>query len=199
MTEIAGWIAPAATMIAAMMTAANLGARITGYGFVVFAVGSIAWTIVGFASGQTSLIVANGFLTLVNLVGIWRWLGRQAKFEDGSKSAAERSAASPRVATLFSAGAMAGAAVSGRDGAKLGTVVDAMLRCGARDLAYVVVSDGGTAGLGETLRAVDPERLTFAPEGIEAAFDADAFARLPPLPADSWPAELPREPGAKAA
>ena len=45
--DLAGWIAPAATMIAAMMTAANLGARVTGWGFGVFTLGSIAWSIVG--------------------------------------------------------------------------------------------------------------------------------------------------------
>ncbi|MEK7456583.1 MAG: hypothetical protein AABZ76_16905 [Pseudomonadota bacterium] len=47
MEDLAGWIAPAATMIAAMMTAANLGARVTGWGFGVFTLGSIAWSIVG--------------------------------------------------------------------------------------------------------------------------------------------------------
>jgi hypothetical protein len=40
MNDIAAWIAPAATVIAAVMTAANLGARITDWGFVVFTVGS---------------------------------------------------------------------------------------------------------------------------------------------------------------
>jgi hypothetical protein len=33
LTAMAGWVAPAATMIAAMMTAANLGARVIGWGF----------------------------------------------------------------------------------------------------------------------------------------------------------------------
>lgn len=36
--DLAGWAAPAATMIAAMMTAFNFGARITGWGFVAFTV-----------------------------------------------------------------------------------------------------------------------------------------------------------------
>ncbi|WP_366499360.1 hypothetical protein [Sphingopyxis sp.] len=59
-----------------MMTASNLGARITGWGFAVFTIGSICWSLVGFWSGQTHLVATNVFLTLVNLVGIWRWLGR---------------------------------------------------------------------------------------------------------------------------
>lgn len=46
MEEAAGWIASAATMIAAMMTAANLRSRVTGWGFVIFLVGAIAWSMV---------------------------------------------------------------------------------------------------------------------------------------------------------
>ena len=43
MEEILNWIAPAATILAALMTASNLGARITGVGFIVFTVGSLCW------------------------------------------------------------------------------------------------------------------------------------------------------------
>ena len=98
-------------MIAAMMTAANLGARVTGWGFVVFTAGSIAWSIVGISSGQTNLVATNGFLTLVNLVGVWRWLGRQRAYEDGGKSAtqASRRSAYP---TLFTATGVAGLPVT---------------------------------------------------------------------------------------
>lgn len=88
------------------MTAANLGARLTGWGFVVFTFGSIAWTIVGLTSGQTNLIASNGFLTLVNVVGIWRWLGRQRKYEDGGRSAREASRRSSEP-TLFTATGLA--------------------------------------------------------------------------------------------
>src|SRR6202007_1871385 len=91
MIETAGWLAPAATMIAAMMTAANLGARVTGWGFVVFTVGSIGWCAIALSTGQQNLLWTNGFLTLVNGVGIWRWLGRKARYEAGGKSAEVRS------------------------------------------------------------------------------------------------------------
>lgn len=69
---LAGWGGAAATMIAAMMTAANLGARIIGWGFVVFTIGSVGWSLVGLSSGQNNLVATNTFLTLVNGVGIWR-------------------------------------------------------------------------------------------------------------------------------
>ena len=83
MEEIAGWVASIATMIAAVMVAANLGTRITGWGFVVFTFGSLSWSLVAVLSGQNSLLITNGFLTIVNLAGIWRWLGRQTQFEHG--------------------------------------------------------------------------------------------------------------------
>ena len=59
------------------------------WGFVVFALGSICWSLVGFSSDQTNLLATNAFLTLVNLVGIWRWLGRHHAYEDGGKVATE--------------------------------------------------------------------------------------------------------------
>jgi len=40
MESIATWVAPIATTIAALMTASNLGSRITGYGFIVFTTAS---------------------------------------------------------------------------------------------------------------------------------------------------------------
>src|SRR5579872_3998957 len=105
--DMAGWIAPVATMVAAMMTAANLGARVTGWGFVVFTLGSICWSIVGISTGQTNLLASNGFLTVINVIGIWRWLGRQRSYEDGAKSATRASRRSA-VPTLFTATGIAG-------------------------------------------------------------------------------------------
>jgi hypothetical protein len=97
-------------MIAAMMRSANLGARVTAWGFVVFTVGSLCWTAIGVSSGQTNLLARNGFLTLVNLVGISRWLGWQSAYEDGCQVAetASRASSTP---TLFTATALAGMAV----------------------------------------------------------------------------------------
>ncbi len=190
MQAIAGWVAPAATMIAAMMTAANVGARITGWGFVVFCVGSLAWLVVALATGQQNLLLTNAFLLIVNIVGVWRWLGRQARYEDGGRAAARRSARAP-VPSLFSASALAGMQVTGSDGDALGTIVDAMLRCGRNDVAYVVISDGGSAGLAETLRAVPPDILTFAEGEVRADLDRLAFERIAAIAPDRWPEKLP--------
>jgi hypothetical protein len=94
MLDPAGWIAPAATMIAAIMTAANLGARVTGWGFAVFSVGALAWVIVGATTGQHNLLWSNAFLLLVDLIGVWRWLGRRARYDEAAEAASARSAAS---------------------------------------------------------------------------------------------------------
>ena len=91
MAETISWVATIATIIAASMTAANLGSRITGYGFAVFLVGSLAWLATGLLSDQPALVWTNIVLTVLNIFGIWRWLGRAAKLEDGSTAAAKAS------------------------------------------------------------------------------------------------------------
>lgn len=92
METIANWVAPIATTIAAIMVAANLGTRITGLGFIVFSVGSVAWIVIGAATDQPSLLWQNVFLLLVNIVGIWRWLGIRARYEKGAGAATANSA-----------------------------------------------------------------------------------------------------------
>ncbi len=89
METVFNWAAPIATTIAAVMVAANAGARITGYGFIVFCVGSIAWMGVGWLTGQANLLVQNGILLAINILGIWRWLGIRARCEKGAEIATE--------------------------------------------------------------------------------------------------------------
>lgn len=188
MEDIAGWIAPIATTVAALMTAANLGSRVTGWGFVIFTIGSVAWSAVAIATGQTNLLLTNGFLTLVNAVGIWRWLGRQAKHEDGSEAARARSA-NATVPTLFGIGSLVGGTLTGRDGTTIGTVIDGMMRCDGAGLAYVVVGEGGVGGVGERLHALHPARLRFG-NGVACDLDAGELAGLPVLAQDNWPTSI---------
>lgn len=177
-------------MIAAMMTAANLGARVTGWGFVVFTVGSIGWSIVGLSSGQTNLVATNGFLTLVNAVGIWRWLGRQRAYEDGGASAeaASRRSSSP---TLFTATGIGGMPVVDSSGEAIGQSVEALMSCEDAGIAYVVVASGGIGGIDETLRAVARQDIRFGCERLALTLSAEAFARLEPLAPGDWPGEVP--------
>lgn len=187
MEEIAGWVAPIATMIAAMMTAANLGARVTGWGFIVFTVGSIAWTTVGLTSGQTNLVASNAFLTLVNVIGIWRWLGRQVAYEDGAKSAqvASRRSSAP---TLFTATGIGGMDVIDPQGETLGRAVEALIECSTSAVSYVVVASGGVAGIDEQLRAVPREHVRFGCDDLKLHLTAEEFEKLPLLESGHWPA-----------
>lgn len=186
--DLAGWVAPIATMIAAMMTAANLGARITGWGFITFTIGSIAWSVVAITTDQDNLLWTNGFLTLVNAVGIWRWLGRRARYDDGGQAATAKSAEAPSD-TLVALGALAGRPVTGPDGETLGTIVDGMMRCSDAGLAYIVISQGGIGGVGETLRALTPDELCFGTDRITSRIDAATLHAKPALTADDWPVQ----------
>lgn len=174
-------------MIAAMMTAANLGARVTGWGFVVFTLGSIAWSIVGIASGQTNLVATNIFLTLVNLVGIWRWLGRQRRYEDGARGAERKSEARGDIALLAASG-MRGLPVSDISGEEAGHVVDAMLACDTARIEYLVIASGGIGGIDENLRAVPASEVDFHADGLILLTTNAEFVRRPELEPGDWPA-----------
>ena len=87
MEQIANWVAPIATTLAAVLVAANVGARITGVGFVVFSIGSVAWMAIGLATHQNNLIWQNAVLLGINALGIWRWLGLRARYDKGAAAA----------------------------------------------------------------------------------------------------------------
>lgn len=182
MVEIVQWVATAATVLAASMTAANLGSRITGYGFIVFLIGSIAWLATGILSGQGALVATNIILSVLNVFGIWRWLGRQAKVEEGAKSAAQSSAATPGE-TWFPVSRLTSAPVRWGD-REVGHCVDCMAGTGSGRLAYVVFSQGGLAGVGETLRQADWSRVRVDDDHL--LIDRHPTS-LPQVERDEWP------------
>ena len=188
MLDVAGWVAPAATMIAAIMTAANLGARVTGWGFVVFTVGAIAWVIVGAATGQHNLLFSNAFLLLVDIVGVWRWLGRRARYDTGAGAATQQSAAAAAVPTLFAMSSLEGRPVRGRDGETIATAVEAMMACDGGSIDYLVVREGGVAGVGERLHAIGRREIRIEAAAIVTTLDRAGLARRPALDAACWPA-----------
>ena len=187
METILTWVAPVLTIIAALMTASNLGSRITGAGFIVFTGGSLAWLTLGLMRDDQALLWMNAVLTSFNLFGIWRWLGRQAKFEDGGKHAAQASEARA-TETLFPLSLATKAAVAGAGGVELGTTVDAMAGCSSGRIAYLVVAEGGVGGVGETLRRLDWKQVAVDGEIIRADIDRAAFTRLDVIEKDRWPA-----------
>ena len=185
MAETISWIATVATIIAASMTAANLGSRITGYGFAVFLVGSLAWLATGLLSHQPALVWTNVVLTMLNIFGIWRWLGRQSRVEEGARTAAQASEAAPGE-TLFPISLLARAPVD-CSGQEVGHCIDAMAGCASGRLNYLVVSQGGVAGVGETLRRVSWQDARVEGEKVTVSISGTEFDRLEELARDEWP------------
>ncbi len=188
MEQIASWVATIATILAACLTASNLGSRITGYGFIIFTIGSIAWFALGLLTGEPALVWTNIAMTLLNLFGVWRWLGRQASVEQGAERAAAKSERLPGD-TLFPASLLTSARLIGRDGEELGTLVDAMVGSRSGQISYLVVTEGGVVGVGERLRRIDWSEAELDGKAVRAAVDAAGFARLPGLAKDNWPAQ----------
>lgn len=185
MAETISWVATIATIVAAFMTASNLGPRITGYGFAVFTLGAVCWIAVGFLTDQPALLWTNVVLTVLDIFGVWRWLGRQARVEEGGRSATEASELTPGEA-LFPVSLLARAPV--QCGAEqVGHCIDAMAGCRSGSLDYIVVSEGGVAGVGERLRRLPWSDAHVEGETVTAHLPADHFQRLEELPRDQWP------------
>jgi hypothetical protein len=183
MESIASWLAPIATTIAALMTASNLGSRVTGWGFGVFLVGSIAWGALGLATDQPNLVWQNAILSLLNLWGMWRWLGRQAKLEDGGEVAAAKSAAVPGE-SLFAASLLAKGRLTGWGG-DLGHSIDALIGSDSGRIVYLVIAEGGVAGVGERYRRLDWAEARVS--GDKLSTPRTSLSELPELERDNWP------------
>jgi hypothetical protein len=140
----------------------------------------------GLMSGQPALVWTNVVLTILNIFGIWRWLGRQARIEDGASSATERSAGRPGE-TLFPVSLLLRAPIKDRHGKSLGTCIDAMAGCSTGDLRYVVVSEGGVAGVGETLRRLPWKTAKVDSDRLIADVDVAEFGRMQVIEKDRWP------------
>ncbi|RYG35279.1 MAG: hypothetical protein EON93_06795 [Burkholderiales bacterium] len=74
MVDLVQWSATILGIIAAIMVAGKFSARITGWGFVIFAVSSIGWIAFGLIKQEPPLTLQNGVLLIVNMVGVWRHL-----------------------------------------------------------------------------------------------------------------------------
>ena len=86
------WIAAIGTMIAAAMIAADLGRKVTGWGFVLFCAVAVTWIVSGLSSGAMPIAAMNAILLLINLWGVWQFLlnPRKKKVIERIEKAAER-------------------------------------------------------------------------------------------------------------
>lgn len=68
------WIAAFGTMLAAGLVAADLGRRVTGFGFVLFCAVAVTWIVSGLTSDAMPIAAMNGVLLLINMWGVWQYL-----------------------------------------------------------------------------------------------------------------------------
>lgn len=77
LTACLRWLGTATGIAGAVIVSLRLSSRVTGLGFCVFLVSSTAWVAAGLLAGTYSLVTQNGALTVINLLGIYRWLVRR--------------------------------------------------------------------------------------------------------------------------
>jgi len=68
------WIAALGTIIAAFLVASDFGRRVTGWGFVLFAVVAIAWIVSALLNDTMPLAIQNAILLAINAWGVWQYL-----------------------------------------------------------------------------------------------------------------------------
>lgn len=186
MDGITGWLASIATIAGGLTVALNLGSRVTGWGFGVLAFGSACWSLNAWQAAASSLLIANLAMAAINGFGVWRWLGRRTRIEQGSAAAMAESAAAP-VPSLVSAARLLEAPARLPHGASFGMVIDLMLHCQRQDLAYAVLSFDGIGGVGEEFRAIPAERIELRTDGLHCRLDEEALRTLPPIDPTAWP------------
>ena len=76
MQQAMEWSASIIGMIAALMIAWRHSTRVTGWGFVLFLIGSVLWVTAGLREGDNALATQNVVLFFINCLGIYRYLIR---------------------------------------------------------------------------------------------------------------------------
>tara|TARA_B100001765_G_scaffold132017_1_gene83096 strand:- start:153 stop:419 length:267 start_codon:yes stop_codon:yes gene_type:complete len=74
--ETLSWIASLTGICAALLVALDAGKKVTGAGFLIFALSSICWIWAATMEGESPLAIQNTVLLGINLLGIYRYLWR---------------------------------------------------------------------------------------------------------------------------
>jgi hypothetical protein len=94
------WVGAIGAILAAALIAADLGRRVTGWGFVLFSVVSVVWIVSGLtAVDGMPIAVQNGLLLLINLYGVWQFLLSPKKKREIEKAEELAKQAKEQVAT----------------------------------------------------------------------------------------------------
>ena len=79
--EILEWYATISGIVAALMIAADINRKVTGWGFVLFCTMNVAWIGFGMIDDTGGLTTQNAVLFAINLLGIYRYLIRNKPVE----------------------------------------------------------------------------------------------------------------------
>ena len=74
MQEILRWCASVLTVVPGIVIAARVEPRWTEWAFVALTLGAFAWIAVAYVSKDYALLAQNVAITLINTLGIYRWL-----------------------------------------------------------------------------------------------------------------------------
>ncbi|MBF0186255.1 MAG: nicotinamide mononucleotide transporter [Magnetococcales bacterium] len=66
------WIGTVTGVTGALLVAMNIPQ--SGYGFLLFLVSSTSWFIAAYRMREISLMILQAVFTVINLIGVWRWL-----------------------------------------------------------------------------------------------------------------------------
>ena len=66
------WIGTGTGVLGALVLALNI--PVSGWGWVLFTISSVSWTIAGLGLRDMSLVVLQGTFIFVDVLGVWRWL-----------------------------------------------------------------------------------------------------------------------------
>ena len=99
LATILEWAATGTGVAAAIIVSLNLGARKTGWGFVIFTVSSVCWIAAAVMQAEMALTVQNAVLFVINLIGIWRYLFHPERMERAAARKAQAGGSAGATAT----------------------------------------------------------------------------------------------------
>lgn len=183
------YIAPAAILAGATLTSLNAGARLTGFGFIFFTLGSTGFALHSLLTNDGFGLLVNSALVFINAFGMHRWLRHNAVIEDAGVRTQELSARSLSTPTVVTASLFTSAKVRCDDD-MIGESVDAVVNCASGQILYAVVHrKGAHAGTGFEGFAMSDISFDHGeivlPSGCSAGQPLDEY---------EWPAQLRVEP-----
>lgn len=81
MDQALHWAAAAFTIVPGIIIAARARPLLVGWAFVGLTVGSLLWIMVGYVTGDYAIFAQNVAISIINTLGIYRWLIWQGKLE----------------------------------------------------------------------------------------------------------------------